>query len=366
MKILYITSDLDGGGIERLLYDYGKRLLIDNSVQIDFAITSDKEGILEKPILSLGCKIYRIAKINDSIKQRNADLKKIIRKNYYDIVHDNSAYKAFFSLKTAKKCGVKVRIAHSHLASPPESFFGKCIRMFFTFLTKRYATNLFACGQLAGEWTWGKSCFRNGKVFVMKNAIDSARFTFSPAIREKIRRELHLKDTDIVIGNIARFTFQKNHEFLINVFYELSKINENYVLVLVGTGELESTIKGQVEALGLTEKVIFTGVRSDTFELYNAFDSFILTSRFEGLPVTFVEAQANGLTTFGADTITREIKLNPNVHYLSLNASYAEWAKAIDTTSKVRISISSEQFTYDIDKVTKQIHNKYISLITES
>ena len=320
MRILHVTSELDGGGIERLLFDYARRMPHD--VRFDFAINADIEGILEKPLTEMGCNIFRIPRLRNGLRNYKKQLTDILKNGNYDIIHVHSAYKAFVPLFVAKKSGIKARIAHSHICNAPESRKEKAIRKISTVLTKHYATNLFACGVDAGRWVWGDAA----DFYVMPNAIDADKFRFDTTKREKIREELNLNGK-FVIGNVARFSFQKNHEFLIKVFSSVVKSCPNAVLLLVGQGELMDDVKRQVKELNLEESVIMLGVRNDVPDLLNAMDLFVLPSRYEGLPVTLVEVQANGLHALASNSITKEMSVPESVDYLPLQKS--EWINRI-------------------------------------
>lgn len=356
MRILHVTSELDGGGIERLLYDYCSRL--SNTIEFDFAINSEREGILEKPLRELGSNIYRIPKLRDGLNCYCKQLSYILKNGKYDIIHVHSAYKAFIPLLIAKKSGIKVRIAHSHIFNVPESTKEKIIRILLALLTKHYATDLFACGTDAGRWVWGeKTCF-----YVMKNAINVDKFIFNSAKREEIRNNFNISDK-IVIGNVARFSYQKNHEFLINVFAYLLRLCPEAILMLVGQGELEEDVTIQIKQLGIQNSVIMLGVRNDVEDLLNAMDIFVLPSHFEGLPVTFVEVQANGLTTIGSTNITKEICINDNVYYYSLSSGYEYWAQKISEIHTNREKVDKKTFPYNIEESSIKLKKKYEELV---
>ena len=145
-----------------------------------------------------------------------------------------------------------------------------------------------------------------------------------------MRKKLGIPDSKLVVGHVGRFNFSKNHDFLIDTFYEIQKINKNSVLLLVGVGELEHNIKEKVNKKGLSQKVIFLGKRSDVNDLMQAMDIFIFPSNYEGLPVTLVEAQAAGLPIIKSDRVSNQCEITPYIYTLSLNSSPYEWAnKAI-------------------------------------
>lgn len=354
-----ITSELDGGGVDRLLYDYCSRMVKD--IQFDFVVTSKNEGILEQPLKNLGCNVYRVPQIKNGLKNHIEEIKKILDNNNYDIIHDHSGYKAWCNLWIAKKCGVENRIAHAHQAFMKETFKQKIMRLISVPITKFYSTELFACGNDAAKWMWGKRAFEKNRVYIMKNAINVQNFGFVSEKRAQIREDLGITDK-FVIGNVARFSYQKNHEFLINIFAELKKLRDDAVLLLIGRGELEESIKAQVESLGLSNSVLFMGVRNDVPDLLNAMDVFVLPSRFEGLPVTLVEIQANGLPAVISDVVTKEMTFSEDFSFVSLSQSSCEWAKVISEKKRADSKNLIKNTEYDLHIATDKMRCKYLSM----
>ena len=360
MKILNITSDLDGGGVDRLLFDYCSQLI--NDIQFDFVVNKKREGMLEQPLKDLGCNIFHITQIRESFKKHNQQLEDILKANQYDIVHDHSGYKAWCNLRLAKRCGIKVCIAHAHQAFMTETFVQKNIRKISTVITKFYANELFACGSDAAKWMWGNKAFCNGKVYIMKNAICAEKFDYSFDMRKKLRNELNITDK-YVIGNVARLTFQKNQKFLVDIFAEIKKVRKDAVLMLVGRGDLENDIRQQVKKLGLSDSVFFMGVRNDVPYLLNAMDVFVLPSRFEGLPVTLIEIQANGLPAVISDVVTKEAVMSNEICFMSLSKTALEWAKKITEKTRTNSENIVKGTSYDLNVAVKELRFKYFSML---
>ena len=145
-------------------------------------------------------------------------------------------------------------------------------------------------------------------------------------ITKEKRKELNISDDTLVIGPVGRFVEQKNHRFLIEVFAEVLKQKPDALLMLVGDGEKKKEIKEQINALGIEESVILTGIRSDVPALLSAMDVFVFPSFYEGMPNTVIEAQATGLPCVIADTITKEAGVTECVYYKSLTDSKDAWA----------------------------------------
>ena len=121
----------------------------------------------------------------------------------------------------------------------------------------------------------------------------------------------------------------KNHKFLINVFAKIYEKQNNAVLVLAGSGELETALRQQVKELGLDDQVLFLGLREDIQRIMQCFDVFVFPSLFEGLPVTMIEAQASGNLSFISDRIPTQCCITDNVRILSLNETEEHWANEI-------------------------------------
>lgn len=243
-------------------------------------------------------------------------------KNGYDIVHlHTSFWKSFLVEEIAIKCGIPKIIVHSHSTcidiednikrAEAEKIHNIRRNEFNTSL----ATDFCACSNAAADWLFGEQIPRN-KIKIMKNAVNVDNFIFNPDIRKKYRKDLGLEGC-FVIGHIGRFTYQKNHEFLIDVFFEVSKKNEKARLLLIGDGSLKINIRKKINQLGLENKVIFTGTRYDVNCLLQAMDIFCLPSRFEGLPIVLIEAQTSGLKCLASDLITNEVCITKNIKQLA-------------------------------------------------
>lgn len=248
----------------------------------------------------------------------------------YDAVHFNlSAVSTLTIFKYAKKCGIKKIIMHSHssftdLASPLRRFVFSNLHKFLRVFANRYYDVKCACSLPAAQWMYGRKNAQ--EALILNNAVDTARFAYSVSNAEKIRRKYGVK-TKYLIGHIGRFTVQKNHSFLIEIFSELCKIRKDCTLMLVGNGEFLEGIKNKVSALNLSENVIFVDFQEDIYKYYSAMDLFVMPSLFEGLPITLIEAQANGLSSLVSDAVTKECDLTGLTQFYPLSAGCLKWAE---------------------------------------
>ncbi len=364
IRVAQIMGKMANGGVEAVVMNYYRH--IDRAqVQFDFIVDADSPCPQEEEILSLGGRVLRVAPYQN-IFANMRDLKRIFQENRYPIVHAELTTMSVFSLAVAKACGVPVRICHAHNTAckglSKRNFVKQLLRPF----SKVFATHDFACSEYAGKWLFGERSTHSDRYRVVYNAIDTAKFRFDETVRTEVRRELDIENR-LVVGHIGRFVHQKNHDFLIDVFYEVHRQQPDSVLLLVGEGELQESVKQKVHDRHLDSSVKFLGVRSDVHRLYQAFDVFLLPSRFEGLPVVGVEAQAAGLPCVFSDAVTKEVKFTDRLTFVGLEAGEAVWAeRVLEAANLDRAAELQMRPDFDITLQAKELCAFYTSCIETS
>ena len=342
-----------GGGVESVIMNYYRHINRDK-IQFDFICDEDSTDIPYEEIEKLGGKVILCPPYQKLLKYLKF-LKQLFREKKYHIVHSNINTLSIFPLYAAKRAGVPVRIAHSHSTSNPREWKKNMIKNALRPLSKKYATDYFACSELAGRYLFGNKTFDKGKVKIVSNAINVEKFKFDPEARMKLRREIGIKEHDFVIGHIGRFVEQKNHRFLIDVFAEIKKENKNTKLVLVGQGPLREEMEQKVKDLGLEKDVFFLGQRRDTNKLYSVFDIFYLPSLYEGLPVVGVEAQANGVPCVFSDRITEEVLVNENAKVANIEDLKSACYNIPINSKRIRV----ENYPFCIKGQVRALENYY-------
>lgn len=361
IRIAQIIGKWVGGGVEAVVMNY-YRHIDHEKIQFDFICDEDSTNIPYEEIESLGGKVILIPpyqKLNKYIKE----LTRILNEGNYKVVHSHINALSVFSLYCAKKAGIPVRIAHSHSTTNKVEWKKNLLKQMLKPFSKKYATDYFACTEHAGRWLFGDKTFDEGKIYLLNNAIDIDKFKYDEKIRKEKRKELGIKDNQIVIGHLGRFVAQKNHTFLIDIFNEIHKKNKDAILVLAGQGPLMDEIKSKVKDLGLTESVKFLGQRTDANELYQAFDIFCLPSIYEGLGLVLIEAQCAGNLCFASTEVPNIAKTTDNLEFIPLSASPEDWATEILTNienhqRKVHIN-EIKKSGYDIKEEAKKLEKKY-------
>lgn len=370
IRVLHVVGNMGIGGIETLIMNIYRNIDRDK-VQFDFLIHNPTEGEYADEIRKLGGHIYRMPVLRDKTHtyywryfEYKQALKKFFSKHQeIKVLHGHMTNTASIYMPIAMKYGnVKCCIAHSHQTEATPGLSGVVTNILQRHLEK-IATDYFACSEEAAKWIYSIEIVENGKVKIIHNGTDVEKYHFDSVEHEKIKNQMG-HSGKIVFGNVARFKKQKNHEFLIDIFAEIHKMNQNTVLILVGQGELEENMKEKVAKLGLDDCVEFLGARNDVPTLLKDFDVFLLPSLFEGLPLVGIEAQAAGLPMITSNTVTLEADVTGNVTFLPLELSAEEWAKKIlevnesfvrkDMTQKVR------EAGYDIKQTAQWLQKFYL------
>lgn len=335
IRVLQIMGIVCGGGVEAVIMNYYRN--IDRTkIQFDFVIDGYEKSLLDDEILSLGGKVYKVEPYSKNIFKYIYQIYKIVKQNNYEIVHSNMNTLAVFSLFAAWLAGAKVRILHNHSTAVKSEKMRTAMKYILRPFAPIFANKYMACSKLAGEWMYGKKKMEKGEVKVLNNAINVDDFAYNPKLREKLRQDLNIDKDTLVIGHVGRFMYQKNHDFLIDIFKEIHKQKNNSLLLLIGDGSLRATIEAKVQNYGLRDCVKFLGLRKDVKDLYNVMDVFVLPSWYEGLPVVSIEAQANGLSCFVSDRISEECKISSSLGFISLEEDAASWANKILNSDIVR------------------------------
>jgi glycosyltransferase involved in cell wall biosynthesis len=364
IRILQVLAGMNRGGSETLIMNIYRN--IDRAkVQFDFILFRSEECDFNEEIRNLGGKIHYIPRYNgkNHFKFKKSWNSFFKEHPEYKIIHGHVRSTASIYLKIAKKYGL-VTIAHSHSTSSRGNKIEQLAKNLIQYPIRYIASYLFACSDAAGKWLFGSKYIKKDNFKIVHNAIESEQYIYNELSRSKQRKKLNI-DNKIVFGHIGSFTHPKNHAFLIDVFKAVHDKNENAVLILVGDGELRSSIEEKIRDLKLTNNVILTGVRSDIPELLQAMDVFVFPSLFEGLGIVAVEAQAAGLPCIVADTIPKEAFVTDLIKILSLKDSPVLWAEMIlDNISHKRKDTQQEIIKqgYDIKETVKWLEEFYLNI----
>ena len=208
IRVLQVVTQMNRGGLETMLMNYYRK--IDRGlIQFDFLVHRQTKAAYDDEIKSLGGKIYRLPKLNPFDLEYRKSLSNFFKEHTeYKIVHSHINALSALPLMYAKKHGIPIRIAHSHISDNQKIKLKNIVKLYYRRRLPSYTTVQFACGEKAGKWLYGDTTFK-----ILPNAIDAKSFVFNPIIREHVRSEFNIASDTIVLGHVGRFNVQKNHQF---------------------------------------------------------------------------------------------------------------------------------------------------------
>lgn len=320
-KVLHYIPGFYIGGIESLFLDLIKYV---NKKEYEVYLLTEREvdnntrEILKKN----GVEIIVVSnKIKKNPIKYLEEMYKILKKGKWDILHLHISYGRDFMIYFSKYLKLRI-IMHAHTTKI--GIDSKCGRFIFLNLISKKNIEFIACSEEAGKYFYGEKI----KYEVITNGIDFRKYEYDKNIKKEYNRMLHLEGKKI-IGMIGRISYQKNQRFAIEIFEKLQNLSQDYILLLIGNEADEKGIPQLVREKGLEKKVIFLGARSDIKELLSLIDIYLMPSRYEGLSVGLLEAQASGVQCLISDTITPKNIITKNVKALGLSDSPERWAEEI-------------------------------------
>lgn len=355
IRVLHVYPKLSNAGTEMVIMNL-YRNIDREKVQFDFLI--QVEGELDSAFQSMGARFYKIEKT----KNYSRDIELFFTKHpEYQIVHTHMHVEMGIVLKQASKCGVKVRIAHSHNSRKDLPRIVKLYKILTGWDVERYATHFIACSTEAAEWLFPR---KNREAKIWNNAIQLERFLFKQDTRTIYREKLGIPANARVVCHVGRFAKQKNHERIIAILNKMTKQDEYVYGILVGVGPLLDEIKAKSES----DRILFLGNRTDIPNILCASDVFLFPSLYEGLGIVAVEAQASGLMCIASENVPKEADIGTGMFKrIGLKEMDHVWENAIyesfNITERQSKSEASLKSNYNIYNVAAEAERFYLYVV---
>ena len=346
-KICIFCETWESGGIESFLNNMIGRMDL-SGLEIHLVAAKLSESVFTEPLRARGVRFLELSGSPRRVLRNHRMFRALLRREKYDLVHLNLFQGVSLDYaRIAREEGVPVRIAHSHNTALRKSLLRPVellLHRVFSALRAREATEFWACSRWAAEFLFPAKLLRARGFRFIPNGIDTARFALRTQERERTRKDLGVGGS-FLVGNVGRLCFQKNQQFALEAFERLLSLRPDSMLLLVGDGDDRAALEREAAARGLEKRVIFYGTSKRVEELFRAMDAFVFPSRFEGLGIVAVEAQAAGLPTLCSEHVPDEAAVTPLFRRIPLTDGAEAWAKALaeidparrrDTASLVR------------------------------
>ena len=318
------------GGVESFLINY-YRHIDKERIQCDFLCNTYEKVAYEEELTGLGGRIFRTHPRKSNPLRFRKELDTIFKEHCreWSAIWVNVCSLANVDyLKIAKKYGINKRIIHSHNSQNMDSVLRGILHRINKGRLDKWATDYWACSEDASRWFYKKTLIN--KAVIIHNAIDVDEMRFDEKKRTLMREEYGWNNK-YIIGNVGRLHFQKNQSFMIDVFRIYCKNHPESLLVLVGQGEDEDKLKLKVKECGLEEKVFFAGLQRDIQGWFSCFDLFLFPSKFEGLSIAALEAQASGIPALASKGVIPEaVRMCDNFCFYELEQGAEMWSRKLD------------------------------------
>ena len=306
-RVLHIiTRFLRGGGTEKNTI-YSIQALDKTKFSIDIAMGRESDFSYARNVLPEVNEIIMIKKLDNDfnpVKNLKALYKifKLMRRNRYAVVHTHQCKASILGCFAAKFAKVPIVIFGLHgdyLENPRFTGLWRKIYKLIEQIAVKCATMFISVGEELQERYINRYGLSSSRCEVVRSGMELANFykatTFSQEKIKQKKEELNIKPEELVIGKVSSLELRKGYKFAIRVAEKIIRgNNRNIKFLFVGEGDQRAELEGMVKGLGLDDRIIFTGFRSDVDELMAIFDIFIFTSLMEGLPQVLVQAAAAG------------------------------------------------------------------------
>ena len=323
-KVLIIAAKLYIGGAEKVARDIAL-YAPEGKYEFHYLVFGDEVGAYEAQVIEKGAKVFHWAQPSEGYFPFFRKLLKLMKQEHYHAVHAHTMFNCGFVMLAAALAGVPLRISHSHSALTTNPSFPKRIyEKVMQFLILRCSTDLVACGIAAGKRLFGD----RSDVQLILNGIDTAQFVYNAQKRDEIRRKWQL-ESRLVLGHAGHLAEVKNQVFLLDLMPLILEKRPDAMLLLLGEGDDRPMLEQKIQDMHLENSVIMTGNVINVADYLSAMDVFVFPSLYEGLPLSILEVQANGLPCIISDSVPKDVFLTDLIHPLSLKDAKGQWVSAI-------------------------------------
>jgi glycosyltransferase involved in cell wall biosynthesis len=286
-RVLHVIESLAAGGAERVVVEYATAHDRERYVPEICCVRSS--GPLVDTLRASGVPVHELGRRFGLDPRPAFRLAALIRREKFDVVHNHNFAALSVGVAASMFSGVRVLVRTEHNVtlggSPARALLSR-------------AAALREDAQIAVSEAVRRSHVQAGRVpearfVVVRNGISEDRLR-PDVSRGAVRGGLGIGESEFVCLNIGSLTRQKNRVNLLKAVSLLGDVERLRVLI-VGSGPREAELRELSTRLGLEERVHFLGERLDISNLLGASDAFVLSSDWEGLPITLLEAMAAGL-----------------------------------------------------------------------
>lgn len=336
INVLMVAGDMHVGGIENQLMHLARNA-DKEKFQIDFTSTMP-DAFYREEIERLGGKFILIPPMSwKNPTDYCSALLNVMKEGHYDVVHSHELFHSGITLRLAKKAGIPCRFAHAHNWCDDDGTGRKrsLVRYVYNLIMRnsinRCSTVQIACSSWAGKFLYGEKAQKKPSYHLVFNSVDTAQFLDA---YDNLETGEYLEQNGWKnVINVARVSAVKNQVFLTEIAKALKERGDKIRILCAGSGDEDvlQQVRENIKKYKIEDYMILLGVRRDIPSLMRKCSAFVLPSKYEGMPLVMIEAQAAGLPCVSADTYSPEVDFGiGTVTWLSLETGAAAWAGALE------------------------------------
>lgn len=329
MKVLVYGLSACIGGVETFVFNYCSAIAqAYPQITFEFVVYDAVPQYVFDRGLDPAC-FHVIPDRATSLLANKRELRKLITEGDFDCVWGNLCSLSDIGPLSCAVGKVPVRIVHAHSSQNMGTVLTGVLHKLHQKRIGDTATAFLACSQDASSFMYGWNDERAHQVRIVPNGIDVARFAFDETMRQRVREDLGLRASFVLIY-VGRLSPEKNPHFALEVLKALRDAGQDVRLLMLGEGPERARIESTIHAQGLEGYVELLGSVSNVERYLSAADALLMPSLFEGLPLALVEAQASGIACLTSEAIPDEAIVTEQVKRLSLAMPAAKWASALN------------------------------------
>lgn len=368
-RVAVVLHGLGANGIDTLFYNLSSVWDYTNfEITYFIAVDQNNKQVWEDRVAENGC---RVIKLHDLDKGRliywPITLYKALKKyGPFDAIHVNMDMLNGLNLVAARIANVQNRICHSHISASQrivgngKSILSAIYYKVMKFLIQMNSTARIGCSEEAMRYLYGGKWNKCSNSYVVNNGILLEKYTERNSREEKLN-ELGLSSNENYILTVGRISAVKNPDFILNIMLEFRKRGKAYKLLWCGSGDLEDVVKNKIIENNLQDTVILLGNRNDIPQIIRCASVFILPSKFEGLGVVLIEAQAAGVATIASNMVPNQVDCGL-CQFLSICEGVSIWCDAIEqklSSNSLNCPDMEKLSRYDIRNMKEKLQSLY-------
>lgn len=334
-RVLHVAAMMGSGGVEKWLVDLVQEMR-PRGFDATILVLSPQVGVHGRRATVAGLQVIELLELGRPARFAVKFLHVLRRHGPFDVVHSHVHYFSGIVLFVAKLAGVRVRVAHAHNDTSLETdgVVRRLYRRLSRMLIRLAASRAYGVSEASARDLLGKSYGKDPRWGVLPCGIALEAYWESYG-RNEVRQELGLPSNAFVLAQVGRLTWMKNQAFSLDIVRSMVDHGDTQrpvYLLFLGEGPLEGSYRERVSQLGIEDRVLFLGARSDVPRiLCGAADAFLFPSLAgEGAPIALIEAQAAALPCFISEHIPDlSTVVSKIVTQIPLSAGAGAWASAI-------------------------------------